>query len=48
MHRSSVQRVRTVSERPGGKAVNVGRVLHQLGEKVPRRAAPSFPRLHTG
>ncbi len=27
-------RVRTVTERPGGKAVNVGRVLHRLGERV--------------
>ncbi|WP_199723524.1 1-phosphofructokinase family hexose kinase [Micromonospora sp. CV4] len=34
LHRGRVQRVRTVSERPGGKAVNVGRVLHELGERV--------------
>lgn len=27
-------RVRTVTERPGGKAVNVARVLHRLGEEV--------------
>lgn len=34
LRRGEVQRVRTVHERPGGKAVNVARVLHALAEPV--------------
>ena len=32
LHPSGTTRVGTVTERPGGKAVNVARVLHRLGE----------------
>ncbi|HEX5541370.1 MAG TPA: hexose kinase [Micromonospora sp.] len=34
LRRGQVHRVAAVSERPGGKGINVGRVLHQLGEQV--------------
>jgi tagatose 6-phosphate kinase len=34
LHTGGTTRVGTVTERPGGKAVNVARVLHRLGEDV--------------
>ncbi|MGA8247212.1 MAG: hexose kinase [Nocardioides sp.] len=34
LHVGGTTRVGTVTERPGGKAVNVARVLHRLGERV--------------
>lgn len=40
LHPSGTTRVRTMTERPGGKAVNVARVLHRLGEPI-RLVAPS-------
>jgi tagatose 6-phosphate kinase len=40
LHSSGTTRVRTLTERPGGKAVNVARVLHRLGEPT-RLVAPA-------
>ncbi len=40
LHPSGTTRVSTVAERPGGKAVNVARVLHRLGEPS-RLVAPA-------
>ena len=40
LHPSGTTRVTTVTERPGGKAVNVARVLHRLGEPT-RLVAPA-------
>jgi len=40
LHPSGTTRVREVTERPGGKAVNVARVLHRLGEPT-RLVAPA-------
>jgi tagatose 6-phosphate kinase len=40
LHPSGTTRVSTMTERPGGKAVNVARVLHRLGEPT-RLVAPA-------
>ena len=40
LHPSGTTRVSTLTERPGGKAVNVARVLHRLGEPT-RLVAPA-------
>jgi tagatose 6-phosphate kinase len=40
LHPSGTTRVSTIAERPGGKAVNVARVLHRLGEPT-RLVAPA-------
>ncbi len=40
LHPSGTTRVSSLTERPGGKAVNVGRVLHRLGEPT-RVVAPA-------
>lgn len=40
LHPSGTTRVREVTERPGGKAVNVARVLHRLGDPT-RVVAPA-------
>lgn len=40
LHPSGTTRVRELTERPGGKAVNVARVLHRLGEPT-RLVAPA-------